>query len=172
MKIGHRTAFVVWTVVVIFGAGLLYNGAVYPRLVNERRWVEAERYISFRGPTPVKIGGCKPFRLQSLSDLAVVLTPKIETPSPDSRCTIAAYHLETQLTGKWQVQSYGATLVITPQGARSAVTVEPGETEKILTLVITIIDAVFLWAVMWAVIILFVGSVGRRSPSSLAEETK
>jgi len=161
MKTGYRTeAFgAVWTLVVIFGAVLLYNGAVYPRLVNERRWVEAERYISFRGPTQAKIGGCKPFSLQSLSDPAVVLTPKAETPAPDSRCATVAYHLETQLAGKWQLRFYGATLV-TAQGPGSAVTVELGGKERILTLVMTIFSAFCFWAGT----IMFVGGVMRRTP--------
>lgn len=146
MKTGYMVAFVAWTVAVIFGEGILYNTAVYPRPVTERRWVDAESSVSFRGLTPVKIGGCDPFRLQSLEDPTIVLTPKAETPAPDSRCAIVAYQLETELTGKWQVRFYGATLVSAPQGPGSAVTVERGEADKRRILGMSIIGAVCFWA--------------------------
>ncbi len=156
-KVWHWAAFVVWTVAVIFGEGLLYNTIVYPRPVNEREWVKAESSISFRGLTPVKIGGCEPFKLESMED-ATVLTPKAETPAPDSRCAIVAYRLEEELIGGWQVRFYGATLVIASQGTGSAVTVERGEAEKRMFLVINIIGAVCLWA---GGVMLFFGVTGR-----------
>jgi hypothetical protein len=171
MKTGYLVPIVVWTVAVIFGEGLLYNTAVYPRPVNERKWVDAESSISFRGLTPVKIGGCEPFKLESVED-ATVLTPKTETPAPDSRCAIVAYRLEEKLTGKWRLRFYGATLVIAPQGAGSAVTVERGEAEKRTMLVMTIIAAVCLWA---GGVMLFFGVTGRspfRKSSRVNGKTK
>ncbi len=161
MKTGHLVALVIWTMAVIFGADRLYTYAVSETQVTERTWMDAESFVSFRDPTQAKIGGCKLFRFQSLGDPAVVLTPKAETPSLDSRCTTVAYRLETQLIGKWQVRSYGATLVTAPQGPGSAITVERGEKDKKMLLVMTIFAAVCFWAGMT----ILIGSFLRRFPS-------